>query len=170
MDINWAGAKAVRRSMKDGDSDLMKRVLASGQLRADAAARALKELPRNAQPRDRLEMLRLLLEANPRGAAVDEQLVFAVQDRLEDAIIMLRNYGASLNDNEGGALVEAIKMEQVSTVRHLLRRAVDPDVLRKAFPYLRRASKLPRRLMTGLLLEARASGVEVDACSPRCCM
>ena len=161
--INWAKAQAVRRAIKNGDSDLVRRVLRSGGLRASSAAEALKAIPRSIPAEHRVSIIHMLLEFNPRGAAVDEQLVFAVQDRLEDAIIMLRNYGASLDNNEGGALIEAIKFEQVATIRHLLSRAVDPDVLRKAFPHLRRAGKLARRLMTGLLLNARASGPEVDA-------
>ena len=163
VDINWSGAKAVRQAMKDGDSDVVRRVLLSGGLRADSAAKALKDVPRNAPAEHRLEILRLLLEAQPRGPAVDEQLVFAVKDGLEDAIVMLRNHGASLDDNDGDALVEAIQREQVHTVRQLLSRAVDVDTLAKAFPHLRRIDPLPRRLITGLLLEAKAAGAEVHA-------
>ena len=163
VDINWSGAKAVKLAMKDGDCNIVRRVLQSGGLRADSAAKALKSVPRNAPANQRLEILRMLLEANPRGPTVDEQLVFAVKDGLEDATVMLRNYGASLDDNDGDALIEAIKREQVATVGHLLNRAVDAPTLAKALPHLRRISALPRRLMTGLLLGAKASGAEVHA-------
>ena len=163
VDINWSEAKVVRQAMKSGDSDVVRRVLRSGGLRADSAAKALECVPRNAPPTHRLEILKMLLEANPRGPSVDEQLVFAVQDGVEDAIVMLRNHGASLDDNDGDALVEAIQREQVNTVRQLLSRAVNEDTLAKAFPHMRRISTLPKRLMTGLLLEGKAGGAEVHA-------
>lgn len=105
----------------------------------------------------------MLLDTGAHGSAVDHELVLAVKRDDEMSITMLLRRGASLDHNEGAALIEAVKHERVELLRLLLTCPASNDSLNKASPHLRGINKEKRLTMARLLLGAKASGTSVDA-------
>ena len=163
VDINWNKGRAVRLAARTARSGLLDTLIASGRLSADNANRAMKNLPRHIDVDERLKMLKSLLDAGAYGATVDDQLTLAVQDGHQATITLLQERGASLDRNQGDALVESIKCGRVETLGILLRGSVGRTSMHNAFPHIRTANRSTRLQMTKLLLNARASGEAVNA-------
>lgn len=161
-DINWNRGVTVKLAVKQARSDILKSVIASGGLSVDNASRAMTALPAHVEPSERFRILKILLDAGAYGSEVDDQLVFAVQRGDQDIISLLRDRGASLDRNQGTALVEAVKNGRMDTITLLLRGPVDQESMTNAFPQLRFLDRSKRLQMTKLLLNANASGQAVD--------
>ena len=162
VDVNWDKAASVRRAVREGSLSFVRRLSRDGRLSAQNASHAVAELPSNIPSETRFQILQALLQAGAHGDAINRELETAVQKGEETTIELLRNSGASANYQDGAALVGAIKCGRVSSVKLLLRGPVDPSTLQAAFPHLRSADKLTRRLMTKLLLRSNASGEVLD--------
>ena len=100
-------------------------------------------------------MLSLLLDAGANGTAVDEQLLIAVQSHHSEAVRLLRARGASL-DRNNGALTDAIKHNQVETLRLLLDGPISTESLANALPHVRWASKQNHSRISRMLLDTGA--------------
>lgn len=161
VDINWGSGKAVRKAVRLGRSELVKTVMSSSDLTVGNANRAMEEIPRRMSSTERLPILTLLLDAGAHGTAVDDQLVFAVQDKHEAAVSLLRSRGASLEGNDGDALLQAIRNGDLGTLQLLLQGTLSCAALQQAFPHLRH--KLEGFEMTRLFLAAGVSGDVVHA-------
>ena len=158
VDVNWSEAKAAVLAVKTGSASFVDRVLANGSLRGVGASAAMRSLPINASSVERQQILTLLLRAGANGPAVDDQLVLAVSAGDDSVVRLLRQHGASLDQNNGDALVEAVKNQQVETLNLLLDGTVEPQSMSRCFPSLRRASKRTRLDMTASLLRKGAVG------------
>ncbi|EXJ77800.1 hypothetical protein A1O3_10029 [Capronia epimyces CBS 606.96] len=163
VDINWDRGKAAVTAAQTGRSVLLKAVLDSGGLSPDNASRAMNSLPQHVPSNERQTINKMLLSTGAHGSAVDHELVLAIKRNDEQSVGLMLEWNASLDRNEGGALIEAIKLEQVELLRLLLKSPVRNESLIKAFPYLRDTRKAVRLAMTKLLLKAGASGEAVDA-------
>ena len=126
VDVNWSHAKAVVFAVKTGSARFVRRVLANKSLRGEGASTAMQSLPSNVSPDERQQILTLLLDAGASGRPVDDQLVLAVSAGDDIVVRLLRQKGASLDQNSGDALVEAVKNQQVDTLKLLLDGPVEP--------------------------------------------
>ena len=158
VDVNWSHAKAVVLAVKTGNAAFVKRVLSNKSLRGEGASVAMQSLPSNVSPDERQQILTLLLDAGASGRPVDDQLVLAVSAGDDIVVRLLRQKGALLDQNSGDALVEAVKNQQVDTLKLLLDGPVEPVSMSRCFPSLRRGSKRTRLEMTALLLAKGAVG------------
>ncbi|KIV81702.1 hypothetical protein PV11_03870 [Exophiala sideris] len=163
VDINWDNGSAIVAAAQTGRRQLVETVLASGTLLPENASRAMQSLPTSLHHDERRLLNSMFLNAGAQGHAVDQELVLAVRNNDEASVTMLLQKGASLNHNNGQALIQAIQDEHMALLKAMLRHTTTSYPLKGVLPHVCRASKQPRLEMFGAFLLAGASGDAVDA-------
>ena len=161
---DWGHGRIVAEAVRNGRCDILRAVLASTAISHESASRAVEAIPARLPPATRADILSALLDAGARGPPIEKELVLAVQNHDSMLVDMLRSRGTSIDGSqEGGALIAAVLATQIPLLKRLLDGPVEQTSLLKALPYVRNAPKLPRLVMTRLLLEQQVKGDAVDA-------
>ncbi|KAK5199087.1 hypothetical protein LTR92_001559 [Exophiala xenobiotica] len=161
--INWDRGSAIVAATQTGRKQLIETILASGTLLPENASRAMQSIPTNLHHDERRRINSMFLDAGAQGHAVDQELVLAVRNNDEASVTMLLQKGASLNHNNGEALIQVVQDEHVALLQAMLRYTTTSYPLHKVLPHVCRAGMEPRLEMSVVFLRAGASGGAIDA-------
>lgn len=161
--INWDNGSAIVAAAQTGRKELVETVLASGTLLPENASRAMQCLPTSLHNDERRLINSMFLNAGAQGHAVDQELVVAVRNNDEASVTMLLQKGASLDHNNGQALIQAVQDEHVALLEAMLRYTTTSYPVQRVLPHVCCAGMEPRLEMAVAFLRAGASGDAVDA-------
>ncbi|KAJ5520070.1 hypothetical protein N7463_000523 [Penicillium fimorum] len=114
-------------------------------------------------PEDWYKLALSLLTQGATGDIVHEALVSRVEARDLKSIILLLDFGASVDYEGGHALIMAVLLEELDYLALLLRHKPSIESVNAAFAHVSNISHHVQLDMTRRLLEAGATGASVDA-------
>lgn len=156
-DVNAHNAAALCHSIAASDQQLTDLVF-TADLTPSSLACALPHALSIADPMDRLQFSKRLLEAGAPSAEANRALGFAINTYSDD-IPLLRTLSNKANTTDGEALVASVKRERADIVELVLHRKHSPAILSTAFREATRCKDKDMRVrICTLLLRNGASG------------
>jgi hypothetical protein len=113
-------------------------------------------------PDTRHEFLKSIIAACPSKAAMSKSLLDAAEHQEIESVRILVQEGALVDYESGRALVIAVRHQHMDLLRVLLEGRPSMNTLTRAFRTLEKASKDSKLSMGELLLQAGATGPEID--------
>lgn len=159
-DVNAHNAAALCHAIAASDQQLTD-LLFTKDLTPASLACALPHALSIADPMDRLQFSKRLLDAGAPSAEANRALGFAINTYYDD-IPLLRQLSTKANTTDGEALVAAVKRERPDIVELVLQRKHSQSILNTAFTEATRCKNKETRVLTcALLLRNGASGAVV---------
>ena len=113
-------------------------------------------------PDTRLEFLELIVAACPSKAAMSKSLLDAAEHEEIEGVRILLQKGALVDYNKGEALVIAVRHQHMDLLQVLVKGRPSVNTLSRAFTNLEKVPTDSKSSMAKLLLDAGATGPEVD--------
>lgn len=167
VSIACCDGQAYREAVYAADYDMLE-ILNGSDLGKDLASDIFASIDstRHGQeisPQDWWKLALSLLTQGAAGDVVHEALVNRVHARDLTSVVLLLEFGASVDYNGGRALVMAVSLEELDYVVLLLDRQPTIESVNAAIAHVSNISHHVQLDITRRLLEAGATGVSVDA-------
>ena len=157
-----ASAEPIILACQNEDTASLHLLLQGRILGADRVAARISTLQNPAHQQMRRQVLSGLLADGAAGSWKHEELVKAAQDGEVEWVESLITANASVEYDNGAALLAAVSMGHVAVVQKLLLCPVSLKNLQAAFPGLSQLDPLPRRLLVKLFLQQGLAGPCLD--------